>query len=130
MQLSLTLGVAGLEQTENFYREILQLAPQRCRAGAEGSEFLLLRCGETSILFHRLTDLERQHPALLQNLDRQPLGVGTRFEFACPDLTDVRRAIERCQWPVNYELEDAEHQRSEIWLHDPDGYLVVLNEEQ
>lgn len=129
MHLSLTLGVADLQRTDDFYREILQLNPQRSQADEKSPDFLLLRCAETCIVFRSLAELEEQHPALLQNLGRQSLGVGVQLEFACPDLTAVRRAIERYQWPVNYELEDDEHQRSEIWLHDPDGYLLVLNEE-
>ena len=129
MQLSLTLGVTDLDRCEDFYRELLTLNPQRGRAAAQFPEYLLLRCGETCIIFRPLDHLESQHPSLLQNLSRHPLGVGVQLELSCPDLSQVRRNIERYQWPVAYELEDAEHQRSEIWLHDPDGYLLVLNEE-
>ena len=129
MHLSLTLGVADLQQTEDFYREILQLTPERSITGGNMPDFLLLRCGATCVVFRPLVDLEAQHPALLQNLTRQSLGVGVQLELSCPDLSTVRRAIERYQWPVAYELEDEQHRRSEIWLHDPDGYLLVLNEE-
>lgn len=129
MQLSLTLGVADLQQTDTFYREILQLNPQRSPDDGKTPDILLLRCGETCIVFRPLTDLEAQHPALLQNLTRQALGVGMQLELSCPDLTAVRNCIEHYQWPVVYELEDQEHRRSEVWLHDPDGYLIVLNEE-
>lgn len=129
MHLSLTLAVADLHQTDNFYREILSLQPQYNLATGKTPEFLLLRCEGTSIVFRQLSELEAQHPALLQNLTRHPLGVGLQLELACPDLTAVRKLIARYQWPVVYELEDDQHKRSEIWLHDPDGYLVVLNEE-
>ncbi len=129
MQLSLTLGVADLQRTADFYREILQLNPLRSQADGKTPDFLLLRCGETCLVFRQLAELEAQHPALLQNLTRQSLGVGVQVEFSCPDLTVVRSCIERYQWPVAYELEDDEHQRKELWLHDPDGYLLVLNEE-
>lgn len=129
MQLSLTLGVTDLQQTADFYREILLLNPQRSVADGKTPDFLILRCGETCVVFRPLQDLESQHPALLQNLTRQALGVGMQLELSCPDLTVVRHCIERYQWPVAYELEDAEHQRNELWLQDPDGYLLVLNEE-
>ena len=111
MQFSLTLGVADLERTADFYREILQLQPQRNPAGKQ-PDFLLLRRGDSSIVFRPLSELEAQHPALLQNLTRQPLGVGMQLEFSCADLTEVRSAINRYEWPVVYELEDEEHQRS------------------
>ena len=129
MRLSLTLGVADLQRSLDFYREILQLNPQRSRSEDKTPDFLLLRCGETCIVFRPLVELESQHPTLLQNLSRQPLGVGVQLELSCADLTAVRRSLERYQWPVAYELEDREHQRCEIWLHDPDGYLLVMNEE-
>lgn len=130
MQLSLTLGVADLERTADFYREILQMNPQRSQADGKNPDFLLLRCGATCMVFRPLAVLEAQHPALLQNLTRQSLGVGMQLELSCSDLGVVRRNIEHYQWPVAYELEDDEHRRSEIWLHDPDGYLIVLNEER
>lgn len=130
MQLSLTLGVADLQRTDAFYSEILRLSPKRSQADGKTPDFLLLRCAETCIVFRPLIELEAQHPALLQNLTRQPLGVGMQLELSCPDLSVVRKCIERYQWPVAYELEDDEHRRSEIWLHDPDGYLIVLNEER
>lgn len=129
MQLSLTLAVADLQRTDAFYREILQLNPQRSQADGKNPDFILLRFGECCIVFRPLRDLEAQHPALLQNLTRQSLGAGLQLELSCPDLTAVRKCIERYQWPVAYELQDDEHQRQELWLHDPDGYLLVLNEE-
>lgn len=130
MQLSLTLAVADLEQTADFYREILALALQR-RQTAEGfPPFLLLRCAGTCIVFRQAAVLEARHPALLQNLSRQPLGVGVQLELDCDDLSAVRRNADRYGWPVCYELEDAQHRRRELWLRDPDGYLLVLNEER
>jgi catechol 2,3-dioxygenase-like lactoylglutathione lyase family enzyme len=129
MQLSLTLAVTDLERTEDFYRELLGMKPQRLQT-AGFAPYLLLRCGTCCIVFRPAEVLEAEHPALLQNLDRQPLGVGVQLELSCEDLAAVRRNIDRYAWPVSYELEDAEHQRSEIWLHDPDGYLLVLNEEK
>ena len=129
MQLSLTLAVTSLDQTEDFYREILALSPERRRAAAQFPEFLLLQCGGICIVFQKREHLQAQHPALLQNMARHPFGVGVQLELSCPDMGKVREHIDRYQWPVAYELEDKEHQRSEIWLHDPDGYLLVLNEE-
>jgi len=129
MHLSFTLAVADLQRTEDFYREVLDLNPQRCRPTENSAPFLLLRCANSCLVFRPAELFEAQHPALLQNLTRQPFGVGVQIELGCSDLTVVRNNIERYQWPVAYELDDAEHQRSEIWVQDPDGYLIVLNEE-
>jgi len=130
MEFSLTLAVSDLQQTEHFYRNILQLSPRWGKTRGRLADFLLLHCQQACIVFRQLADLEASHPALLQNLDRHPLGVGVQLEFASPDLSRVRHSIDRHRWPVSYELDDDEHCRRELWLHDPDGYLLVLNEEK
>ena len=82
------------------------------------------------IVFQRLHEMEAQHPALLQSLTRVPLGVGMQLEVSCNNLDDIYRMVNYYHWPIAYELDDREHQRRELWLQDPDGYLLVLNEEQ
>ena len=93
------------------------------------SPYLLLQCGTATVIFRPWEVLEAQHPALLQNLSRHPFGVGLQLELNCADLPTIQRTIERAGWPISYELEDKQHLRRELWIHDPDGYLVVLNEE-
>ena len=82
------------------------------------------------IVFQHLQDIEVQHPVLLQNLTRVPLGVGLQLEVNCDNLDDIYTRISHYGWPIAYELDDREHQRRELWLQDPDGYLLVLNEEK
>ena len=55
-----------------------------------------------------------------------PRGVGLFLELTLPDLSPARHRLARRGWRLLYELEDAEFDREEIWLHDPDGYLLVL----
>jgi hypothetical protein len=73
--------------------------------------------------------MEARHPALLQNLTRDSFGVGVQLELSYDNLDDVYRMIKYYDWPIAYELDDQEHRRRELWLHDPDGYLLVLNED-
>ncbi|MEJ2199434.1 MAG: VOC family protein [Desulfuromonadaceae bacterium] len=129
MNLTLTLGVNDLERTASFYGELLQLPLERFVPADGHQPLLLLRRGDASILFRELDNLAALHPALFQNLDRHPLGVGLTLEFRISDLGPIRRAIDRQQRHLLYDLEDDEFKRSEIWLHDPDGYLVILCQE-
>jgi len=130
MQLNLTLAAVDLGKTENFYREVLLLSPHFIKNSHAGKGYILLNFGEIKIVFQRLQDVEAQHPALLQNLSRSPLGLGVQLELNCKNLDAIYRRVSHFHWPVAYELEDHEHQRRELWLQDPDGYLLVLNEEQ
>lgn len=129
MNFTLTLGVNDLDRTAAFYGEILRLPVETFVPAAGHPPLLILRQGDATVLFRPLEVLEASHPALFQNLSRHPLGIGMTLEFTLADLKPILRTIHRRQLHLLYELEDDEFDRREIWLHDPDGYLVVLCQE-
>jgi catechol 2,3-dioxygenase-like lactoylglutathione lyase family enzyme len=130
MSFTLTLAVRDLDKTAAFYGEILQMEVERFVPTADSPAVLLLRCGDTAILFRELTVLEALHPALFQNLDRHPRGIGVTLEFPIRSLKPLLKNIDRLRLHTLYELNDEEFGRREIWLHDPDGYLLILSEEK
>ncbi len=125
-RLTVTLAIADLGVTEHFYTETLGLSIERFVPLAGHPPILLLRRETATLLFRETAVLEALHPALFQNLARHPVGVGITLELEVPDLRPLLRRLERRGWPLLYELEDEEFDRREIWLHDPDGYLLVL----
>lgn len=129
MSLMLTLAVADLERTATFYRTIVGLAPQPLTGVGGAPAGLLLRRGDAVVLFRETARQQALHPALFDHYQRHPHGVGLTLELTLPDLRPVLRAIDRHGLHPLYELEDDEHRRREVWLHDPDGYLLVLCEE-
>ncbi len=129
MSFSLTLAVADLQHTAFFYREVLGLTTELFRPLPTGATVLLLHQGDATLLFRETAAMEALHPALFQNLERHPRGVGITLEYTVADLQPVRQAINRHRLHSVYELDDAEFGRRELWLHDPDGYLIVLNQE-
>lgn len=129
MNFSLTLAVSDLEQTAAFYGELLELPVERFEPAPGHPPVLLLGRGESTILFRESAVLEALHPAIFQNLERHPHGVGVTLEFSLAELSPILKKIARRQIHILYELADDEFSRREIWLHDPDGYLLVLCEE-
>jgi len=127
--LSVTLAVADLAATENFYAATLGLTVERFVPLPGHPPLLLLRCGDATLLFREDAVLEALHPAALQHLQRHPRGVGVVLELTLADLGGAIRRLASRRWPLLYELEDGEFKRKEIWLHDPDGYLLVLGTE-
>ncbi|TYO99237.1 catechol 2,3-dioxygenase-like lactoylglutathione lyase family enzyme [Geothermobacter ehrlichii] len=127
MGFILTLAVHDLERTETFYREILGLRLHWLEPGDRFPPLLMLPQGDTAILFRQSRHLEASHPALFQNIDRHAKGVGMTLELDIPDIEATGRAIRRHRLHLLYELEDDEHDRKEFWLHDPDGYLLILS---
>ena len=130
MRLNLTLATLDLEKTEKFYREVLLLSPEVIQNSHAEDSFLVLVVGPMKMIFQRLQEMEAQHPALLQSLIRTPLGAGIQLELSCKNLDDIYRMVNYYHLPIAYELDDQEHQRRELWLQDPNGYLLVLNEEK
>jgi catechol 2,3-dioxygenase-like lactoylglutathione lyase family enzyme len=130
MSFTLTLAVRDLDKTAAFYRQILQMEVERFVPTAGSPAVLLLRCGDAAILFRELTALEALHPALFQNLDRHPRGIGVTLEFPIKSLKPLMKNIDRLRLHILYELNDEEFGRREIWLYDPDGYLLILSEEK
>ena len=51
MNLTITLCVEDLDRTENFYRDVLLLHPERCQLLPGYPDILLLRHGESTFLF-------------------------------------------------------------------------------
>jgi catechol 2,3-dioxygenase-like lactoylglutathione lyase family enzyme len=129
MNFTLTLAVSDLERTAAFYGELLELAIERFVPVPGHPPVLLLDRGEATVLFRETAAMEALHPALFQNLERHPRGVGVTLEFTVENLTPILKNVARRQMHTLYELEDDEFKRREVWLHDPDGYLVVLSEE-
>ena len=129
MLLNLTLAATDLEKTAIFYRKVLLLSPELIQPSALENSFLRLFFGKMRVVFQNRQEMEARHPALLQNLTRDSFGVGVQLELSYDNLDDVYRMIKYYDWPIAYELDDQEHRRRELWLHDPDGYLLVLNED-
>lgn len=129
MNLTLTLAVNDLDVTACFYRDVLQLAVETLTPLPDHPPLLLLLCGDASLLFREKATLEALHPVQFQHLDRHPLGLGMTLDFAVADLDPALKAIARYDLHTLYELEDQENQRREVWLHDPDGYLIILSQD-
>lgn len=127
MKLHLTVGAGNLDQSMDFYRKIPGLNPEWLSDVAGDKTGMAIHTQTVTLIFISLAAMERQHPALLQHLTRDRLGAGIQLEFTCPDLDVLYHVATRQQWPILFELEDQEHQRRELWLQDPDGYLLIFN---
>ncbi len=129
MQLNMTFAAIDLDTTYDFYRQLPGLSIQRLMDSRNTLTALLICSDNLRLVFQSLRGLEQQHPVLFQHLSRTLLGAGVILELECSELDDVYRAARYHNWPILYELDDHEHQRRELWLQDPNGYLLAVNEE-
>ena len=128
MSLIITLAIDNIDRSEYFYRDILQLPLERFTPANSLQPLLLIPQGDATILLRAAEELEAQHPAALQHLQRDARGVGMTLDFQIDNLDLVQRSIERQQLPTLHELEDQEHSIRELWLYDPDHYLIILTQ--
>ncbi|HEY5974686.1 MAG TPA: VOC family protein [Geobacteraceae bacterium] len=128
MKASLQLAVAELAATEAFYGGILDLAVQRAVTSFGAPEHLVLRRDDWDVIFVEEDDVARNHPVLEERLDMFPKGVGMSLHFRVEDLEGIYEAILEEELEVLYPLEIKPYGMKELWVFDPDGYLVVLEE--
>ena len=119
-------SVGDLDRSFVFYHQLLQL-DARFEDQPDGSRQLLLGQGDEQLRLVTRSWLRQKHPLLFTALDRAPAGLGVLLRFTIAKLPRVARRLEEEGVHLVYEVEDAEHRRRELWLYDPDHYLVALH---
>ncbi len=129
MSFILTLAINDLARSYFFYRHILDFPVKRFGAIEEAPEALIIRQNNAGIILRPASMLLQSHPVAFEHLGRTPFGAGVSLDFRVGNLKKIEQNIQKHMIPILYELEDQEHDRSEIWLYDPSGYLVTLCQE-
>jgi len=120
MQLHPLICVHDVEASSIWYQRLLG-----CESGHGGSEYERLVANGRLVLQLHQWEVEHQHGPLGDPLLR-PYGNGVLLWFELGDFdAAVARALE-LHAEVVKEPYLSENQNWECWLHDPDGYTVVL----
>jgi catechol 2,3-dioxygenase-like lactoylglutathione lyase family enzyme len=112
--------VHDVPASSRFYQLVLG-----AQSGHGGDEYeQIVRDGEIVLQLHRI-DVEDHHGPLADPV--QPLGNGLLLWF---EVSDFEQAVERAR-AAGAEVVTDVHvnpnaRQQELWLRDPDGYLVVL----
>jgi len=130
MALTLTLAVHDLEETVRFYRNLLFMDIELYQPLPTASPLLLMPHGDAVILFRQQEDMAALHPAQFQNQDRHPWGIGALIELTVTGLQETLKRLEKEGIQAVYERQDDQYHQFEIWLYDPNGYLISLTEDQ
>jgi catechol 2,3-dioxygenase-like lactoylglutathione lyase family enzyme len=125
------LKVSNLEASLRFWRDLLAFTVRYTRP-EEG--FAFLDRGGAQIMLHQ--DELGLRPGVLITGDMQrPFGRGINFEIDAEDLTPIMKAVAVANWPIYLGPEERWRRvgstmsgAREIWLQDPDGYLVRFSQ--
>ena len=127
--LSIQLAVGDLGTTEAFYGGILDLPVQRALTSVGAPEHLVLSLGECEVIFVEESAVGLRHPILEARLESFPRGVGMTLHLRVVGIEDIYQELLEEEMEVLYPLELRPYGTREIWCFDPDGYLVVLEEQ-
>ncbi|MES0880935.1 VOC family protein [Roseibium sp. SCP14] len=121
------LTVGDVLRSSNWYADLLQLQPLGNSAEeTHGNTYNRLYHGDTLVLQLHAWDVEN-HPNMVGR-DRGPAGHGVLIWF---EIFDFEEAIERARILtadiIQGPLENPNSGQRELWLHDPDGYTVVIS---
>jgi len=120
MQLAPLICVRDVESSSRWYQRLLG-----CESGHGGSEYERLNSDGRLILQLHNWEVEHQHGPL-GDPELRPYGNGVLLWF---ELEDYEAAVQRAA-ALNVEIVEPSHRSEnlnwELWLRDPDGYMVVL----
>jgi catechol 2,3-dioxygenase-like lactoylglutathione lyase family enzyme len=116
------ITVADVQAASHWYQQILGAA-----SGHGGDEYERLLVEETLILQLHRDDVAHHHGTLAD--PEQPTGNGVALWFEVDDFDAlVSRARDAAATIETDAHVNPNSNHREIWLRDPDGYLVVLAE--
>lgn len=119
--------VGDIEGSLRFWCDILGFAVRYSRP-EEG--FAFIEREGAQVMLHQ-DDLGSRPGVLITGEMQKPFGRGVSFEISATDLTPIILAVAGMNWPVYLGPEERWRRvgsamlgAREIWLQDPDGYLV------
>jgi len=112
--------VRDVPASSRFYQRVL-----RAESGHGGDEYeQIVRDGEILLQLHDI-DVEDHHGPLAD--PDQPLGNGVLLWFEVADFEATVEQVRASGAPVHRDVHmNPNAHQQEIWVRDPDGYLVVL----
>ena len=120
MQLAPLICVRDVEASSRWYQELLGLV-----SGHGGKEYERLNvCGRLVLQLHRW-DVEHHHGQLGDPL-LKPYGNGVVLWFELDDYAAVVERANAMEVEIIKPSQISENGNWEFWLHDTEGYTVVL----
>jgi len=123
------LTVSDLGATEAFYGGILDMPVERALTAPGAPEHLVMEWEGARVIFVEEADVMRAHPVLIDRLTTYPKGIGMTLHLAVTGIEEIYLALQEEELDLLYLLEKKPYGTLELWCFDPDGYLVVLEEQ-
>ncbi|HEY3774357.1 MAG TPA: VOC family protein [Solirubrobacteraceae bacterium] len=122
------LSVADVDVAAAFYAVLLDGNDDHGgRHGGAVREYGRIEIGDRLVLQLHVIGVDHHHGALAQ--DGVPLGNGVAVWFATDAFDDAVERVRALGAEIVHDVHVNPNARQrEIWLRDPDGYLVVLAE--
>jgi catechol 2,3-dioxygenase-like lactoylglutathione lyase family enzyme len=120
MQAQPLIAVSDVEVSSRWYQVVLG-----ARSAHGGKEYERLMFGERLIL--QLHGWKAHHHAFMGDPESRPYGNGVLLWFHTDDFDEaVERAASISAHILEGPRENTNASHREIWLRDPDGYVVVI----
>lgn len=126
---SIQIAVSSLGTTEAFYAGILEVPVRRALTPFGAMGYLVMEREGWRLVFVEEEGVVRAHPFLAERFQGNDKGVGLSLHFQVKNIEAVYEAVMEEDLEIVYPLSTHPYGVKEFWCLDPDGYLVVLEEE-
>ena len=120
VQLAPLICVHNVEASSRWYQQLLG-----CESGHGGSSYERLNSNGRLVLQLHDWEVEHQH-GRLGDPQRRPYGNGVLLWFEMQDYEAAVRRAHEMSVDVVKPSHESENLNWELWLRDPDGYMIVL----
>jgi len=118
------LIVKELDRSEQFYVDVLEFVVEYRR---DSERFLFLSYGDAQLMLLEDNDNEHSQTGAMD----YPRGQGVNFSIVTQNLQKIAKSLERREYPLRipvrdqwHRQNDIEHGERQLWVMDPDGYLL------
>ncbi|OYT26131.1 MAG: glyoxalase [Candidatus Altiarchaeales archaeon ex4484_96] len=125
---SLQFTVKDLDRTYQFYRNVLGFYIERVLE-EESFDYLLLKKDGYELIFESEEAVRKLHPKLSDKWGDGVRGCGVALNFVVCNLYEIYGRLRAHNITILYDIAEKHYGMREVWLFDPDNYLIVLSEQ-
>ncbi len=123
---SFQFTVRDLNKTFDFYSNVLGFEIEKVSTEDE-FDFLIMQQSDHEIMFEQESVVKKLHPKISDGWKGKK-GSGVVLNFIVDNIYEIYGRVKAHNVKVLYDIADKHYGMREVWIYDPDDYLIVISE--
>ena len=124
---SFQFTVKDLNKTYDFYRNVLGFDIDKV-SNEDDFDFIIMKRDGFELIFEQESVVLQLHPKISEEWGKGKKGSGVALNFVVDNLYEIYGRIRANKVKIIYDIAEKHYGMREVWIYDPDKYLLVLSE--